>query len=134
MKNKRFNEWFLPRMGGMTQAEVSRRCGKGVSEGLISKIVSNQKPVTPNVAIKIARAMKEDPIYILYLAGYLTEEEYGLEKNWLEDMMDFKDICNMIRPLSKSNKNKVRAILVAALGLEGGDTQETAWDLETGHG
>jgi len=63
--------WLEERLNtlGWTQAELARRAG--ISQAQVSFVLNGQRRAGADFCVAIAGALKEEPSYVLKLAGYL---------------------------------------------------------------
>ena len=129
-----FRQWLLRKMGDneLTQKDVADR--SGLSETLISKILALEKPVTCKSAISIARAVGGDVFDALYVAGHISEQEYGVNRRWISDMPEIKELCDMLIPLRTEDRERLRSLIKTCLEFKGGDALAKPEPTQTGYG
>jgi len=119
--------------------------GKSLSRGTISAIKKAQNPeakknrkLTAEHVIRISRALRVQFLQSLSLAGYIKSDEVGLSKTFVPDNPYLYNIWNGLKELDderlKLVEEPILSIIKACKNFKGGDSQETAGDLETGYG
>jgi transcriptional regulator with XRE-family HTH domain len=85
---------------GWSYRELARQAG--ISQSLVSRILSGDMPASPDFCIKVARALDVSPVYVMQLAGILPGEP-----TLTDDSPIAREIVQLIQDMPPERRQQV---------------------------